>query len=165
VVGRLGRPHGLQGYLTVTIDSDNPDRFRPGAQLTVESGRDLTVRDLRRGGARVLIAFKQVTDRSGAEALAGSRLSISPDQLRPLQPGEFWPEDLIGLEVRDGAGRVRGTVTGVDAEAPQTRLIVLTGTGSRLVPLVTDLVPEIAVEEGFLVVADLPGLLEEDSTL
>jgi 16S rRNA processing protein RimM len=79
-----------------------------------------------------------------------------------LQPGEFWPEDLIGLEVRDPAGRVRGTVTGVDAEAPQTRLIVLTGAGARLVPLVTDLVPEIALERGFLVVTDLPGLLDDD---
>ena len=164
LVGRLGRPHGLRGHLTLVSETDNEDRFAPGARLLLASGDTLVVQSTQETGSGLIIAFEGVTDRNQAENLRGSLLLIPAEERRPLQPGEFWPDELVGLEVRDQEGQTRGTVKSVDDFGPQARLTLATEGGERLVPLVPDLVPLISVEEGFVVVTDLPGLLDKDSS-
>lgn len=162
LVGRLGRPHGLAGHVTLVLETDYEQRFAPGAIVFTSSGATLTVRDVRKAGAGMAVAFVEFPDRTSAEELRGTLLFVESSDRRPLQEGEFWPEDLVGLEVRDHVGVVRGRVEAVDDESPQTRLLISTPNGLRAVPLVPDLVPEVSLSDGFLVVADLPGLLNEE---
>ncbi|HUO45393.1 MAG TPA: ribosome maturation factor RimM [Acidimicrobiia bacterium] len=162
VVGRLGRPHGLRGHLTLVSETDNEERFAPGARLLLPSGDTLVVRSTQMTGNGRIIAFEGVADRNKAEKLRGSLLMIPAGERRQLRPGEFWPDELVGLEVRDQQGQALGTVKGVDDLAPQTRLSIATKGGERMIPLVPDLVPVISIAEGFLVVTDLPGLLDDD---
>ena len=162
-VGKVGKPHGLDGTVVVHPETDNPDRFGRGQQVRDDSGRELTVRRSQSIQAVLLVLFAEITDRERAEALRGSSLTIAPEERRPLGDGEFWPEDLIGLEVRDSDGLVIGVVSAVDLDAPQPRLTVTTESGAYLVPLVDDLVPHIDLKDRVIIVNPIAGLFDQTS--
>lgn len=162
VVGRIGRAHGLAGELYVRSESDAPDRFQAGAVFATDeaSPRKLEIRSIRRHNERLLVTFADISDRSSAESLRDVALTISADDRRQLAGDEFWPDELIGLAVRDVAGDPVGTVTGVDTGGPQDRLIVQSNDGREaIVPFVLDLVPEVNIAGGWIIIDFVEGLL------
>ena len=174
VVGRIGRPHGIRGEVTVEVRTDSPDdRFAPGSVLTTEPVRlgPITVAAARWHSGRLLLSVAGVHDRTGAESLRGAILSaeVDADDV-PEDPEEFYDRQLIGLAVvavgGPGApdpGEVVGVVGDV-VHLPGQDLLSITREGGRelLVPFVAEFAPEIDVEAGRIVL-DLPdGLLELD---
>jgi len=100
VVGRIGRPHGLRGEVTVQVTTDDPDeRFASGAVLgTDPAGRGpLTVVSMRRSGPVLVLGFDGIADRNAAEALRGTELTVPRSSLPPLGDGEYYHADLLGL--------------------------------------------------------------------
>jgi len=162
LVGRLGRPHGLKGFLVLFPDSDNPARFEAGSKLLLASRERLVVRETMAIPSGRAVAFAGLDDRTAAERLRGAVLYVEAEARRVLEGDEFWPDELVGLSVRDRAGVTVGAVESVDDTSAQTRLLVLTKDGHYQVPLVRDLIPEISVQGGYVVVEDLPGLLSDD---
>ena len=112
VVGRVLRPRD-RGELSVEVLSDAPDRFGPGAELGVgdpdgpEPPRPAVVRAARLHLGRLLLSLEG-QDRDAADRLRGAWLSIPVAEARLLDPGEFWPHQLVGLAVVDHQGRERG---------------------------------------------------------
>lgn len=139
--------------------SDDPARFRPGARIIHEDGRELVVARSRNHGARVLVAFEGVGSRTEAESLRGA-VYASPEDLRELEPGEFWEGDLIGLEVIDAAGARIGRVADVRSGGAQDLLVLDTEAGERFVPLVEAIVTDVDVASGRVVIDPPPGLLD-----
>ena len=162
LVGRIGRPHGLHGYVTVHPETDNPDRFAPARKVLTESGATLTVQKSQDRGSQLLVRFDEVPDRTAAEALTGTLLFIDASDRRALEDDEFWPDDLIGLIAMSGAGVTVGQVESVIEGAAQFRLVIRGSEGNFEVPFVAELIPEIDLAGGTLVIADLPGLLPGD---
>ncbi|MEX2279075.1 MAG: ribosome maturation factor RimM [Acidimicrobiia bacterium] len=162
LVGRIGRPHGLHGYVAVHPDTDNPDRFAPGSGVTSASGRSLTVERSQWRTDSLLVRFVEVQDRTAAETLTGEFLFIEASERRDLADDEYWPDDLIGLDVASVDGTSIGTVEDVIEGAAQYRLVVRAEAGVFEVPFVAALVPEVDVEGRRIVVADIPGLIPED---
>ena len=170
LVGRVGKPHGIRGELTIDVRTDEPDRrFAPGASLRTAPARDaaeapperLTVARSRWHQQVLLVAFEGVEDRTAAERLRGTLLhaTLAPDAV-PEDPEEFYDHQLVGLAVVDTEGRELGELTGVRHNAAQDLLEVRTTDGRDvLVPFVTALVPSVDLDEGVLVVADRPGLV------
>jgi 16S rRNA processing protein RimM len=173
VVGRVGRPHGVHGELSVEPRTDEPDRrFSDGAVLAVRTpsgdppsaaGRPaaLTVRRVRRHQSRLLVTFAEVPDRDTAETLRGLHLvaSVSRDE-SPEDPEEFYDHQLVGLTVLTTDGRAVGEVSEVLHGTAQDLLGIATPDGREvLVPFVSALVPVVDVASGRLEVADRPGLL------
>lgn len=150
-VGVLGRPHGLDGSLGIYIDPDDLVYLEVGATVFVADA-PYTVSAVRQGKKGPLVTFEGVTDRETAETIRGN--DVFAAGRRDLADGEFWPEDLIGLEVRPGGG----VVTGVQHGVAQARLVVSRGDETFEVPFVDDLVPVIDVASGFVEIVDLPGL-------
>lgn len=101
-----------------------------------------------------------MTDRNAAEKLRGQGLVIPASSRRDLGPDEFWPDELVGLDVIDGAGTVLGRVKTVETGFSQDRLIVATEDGEFIVPLVSELVPEIDVAGGRVMVELPEGLTD-----
>jgi 16S rRNA processing protein RimM len=120
----------------------------------------MTIDRVRSSETTLLVSFVGVEDRDAAERLRGLTLWIDENDRRDLESDEYWPEDLIGLEVRDPEGKPLGSIVAVDAESPQSRLTVATARGEFIVPLVTALVPEVNQEDGYLVVDPIEGLLD-----
>jgi 16S rRNA processing protein RimM len=108
-----------------------------------------------------LIRFAAVPDRTAAEELRGVSLYVAATDRRELDPGEFWPDELVGMTVRSTSGAVLGVVREVVEGSAQHRLVVDAGDRSFEVPFVEALVPEVDREFRVLVIADLPGLVPD----
>jgi 16S rRNA processing protein RimM len=169
VVGRIGKPHGLRGEVTVDVRTDEPDRrFVVGTTLRAEPPRGsaatwtcLTLARTRWHQGRLLLTFEEIADRTAAEGARGIVLvvPVDPDE-RPEDPEEFYDHQLVGLTVVDLDGRELGTVTSVVHGGAQDLLGVRTpDRRDALVPFVAELVPEVDLEGGRIVVADRPGLV------
>ena len=110
---------------------------------------------------RLLLSLEGVEDRDAADRYRGAWLSIPAASARPLDPGEFWPHQLVGLTVVDHQGRERGRVADVVPGAAHDLLAVeLPGGTSALVPAVAALVT-VELEAGRVLVDAVPGLLDE----
>mgnify|MGYP001769809748 CR=1 FL=1 len=162
LVGTLGRPHGLRGEVTVRVLTDSPEvRFAPGTVVAV-GGRRLVVASSRWHGGVLLVSFEGVADRGAAEALRGAEVwaSVDADQ-RAVGEGEYYDRHLIGLAVLDASGTEVGRIASVLHLPAQDVLVVATGSGERMVPFVSALVPVVDLPAGHVQVVDLPGLLDE----
>ncbi|MDO4783666.1 MAG: ribosome maturation factor RimM [Propionibacteriaceae bacterium] len=163
VVGRVGRPHGVRGEVTIEVRTDEPERrFADGARLHIEgSRRDLTVAATRWHGERLLVRFEGVGDRTAAEALRGSLLAVHvPADERPEDDEEYYDRQLVGLRVLDHAGQQVGVIGAVVHLPAQDLLAVDTGEGERLIPFVRALVPEVDLQAGYVRLAVVEGLIE-----
>jgi len=110
VVGRIGKPHGLRGEVTLDVRTDEPERrFAPGTTLRAEApaGVDrrpssLTVARARWHQSTLLVTFEELADRNAAEAARGTVLhaTIAHDET-PEDPEEFYDHQLVGLDVVD----------------------------------------------------------------
>lgn len=160
VVGRIGRPHGLRGDVTIAVTTDDPDaRFTPGAVLASDRG-PLTVAARRRSGNQLLLRFAGVDDRDAAEALRGTTLSVPAETLPEVDdPDEFYDHQLVGLTVRHADGRSLGEVIDVWHPPAAPVLLVRRPDGSEeAVPFVRALVPTVDLAGGFLVVEPPDGM-------
>lgn len=151
LVGRLGKPNGLDGFLGLYVQPEDLTHFQPSSVVYVEDIPH-TVRAIRQGKKGPQVAFEEVTDRDAAEQIRGDNVYVL--EARELGEGEFWPSDLIGLEVRPGGGRVIDVAHGVS----QDRLVVERDGVSFEVPFVDDLVPTVDLGEGFVVIEEIDGL-------
>ena len=168
-MGRLGRPHGLRGEVTIEVRTDEPDRrFANGALLRAEPPRGSAspLRALHVAGSRwhsgtLLVRFDELPDRNAAEAARGILLFATVDDAEaPEDPDEFYAHQLVGLAAYDENGARLGEVTGLVRGGAQDLLAVRTPDGREaLVPFVKALVPEVDLAGGRVVVADRPGLI------
>ena len=162
VVGVVGRACGLNGDVFVDLRTDSPDvRFRRGSTVWAD-GRALTVARFREQGVRAVVGFDEVADRTAAEMLTGLELvsRVDPGEL-PQEEDSYYDHQLVGLAVVTSHGAPVGSVVRVDHLGYQDLLVVGTDAGERLVPFVGDLVPEVDLAAGRLVVNAIPGLLED----
>jgi 16S rRNA processing protein RimM len=179
-VGRVGRPHGIRGEVTVEVRTDEPDRrFTAGARLQVQAPRTgapvpdpVTVTGARWHQGRLLVSLAEVRDRDSAEAMRDCLLLVDIDpSVRPDHPAEYYDHQLVGLAVHtrpegrgDGSDTVAvGSVSEVLHSGAQDVLVVRRDDGREaMVPFVAELVPEVDVASGRIVVADRPGLLDPE---
>ena len=166
VVGRIGRPHGLRGELTVQVHTDEPDsRFAAGSVLATEPAArgPLTVSSARWHSGRLLVSFAGCADRTSAEDLRGTLLVMDSAEVAPAEdPNEFHDYELIGLDVATVAGEQVGVVADVLHQGQDLLVIRPDRPGAEevLVPFVAALVPEVDVKAGRLVIDPPPGLLD-----
>ena len=165
VVGRITRPHGIRGEVCVLSESDNPDRFVPSATFHTNHAevRLLVLRTARPGPNGLIAEFAGITSLDGASRLVGTELLIRAAERRELEPGEFWPDDLVGLQVRVGSETI-GIVDDV-VLGPQDRLVVAHRDGSTAeVPFVEALVPEVDPARGWVRIEPPEGLFSPPRT-
>lgn len=166
-VGRIGKAHGIRGAVFITPFTDEPDqRFVVGESLFAgnPANRHLTLSQVRDHSGRLVVEFEGITDRNQAEALRGSELvlDIDPAEL-PDGEDEYYDRQLIGLAVRVGEESV-GTVTDVIHLPGHDLLAVDLANGDeRLVPFVSEICPEVNLDEGFVRVDPPPGLLDDQA--
>jgi 16S rRNA processing protein RimM len=146
VVGRVGRPHGLDG--AVHIDGHGGVvPLRPGTDIQV-GGRPAMIVERRGTAERPILRLDLASDRDGAEALRGRELSVPSASLPDTERDEFFHVDLIGCSVRSGA-RELGTVHDVLAYPANDVLDVRPDQASEplLIPFAEDVVTAVDVSE------------------
>lgn len=161
-VGRVVKAHGIRGEVSVHLLTDDPARrFRAGSRLS-GAGQLLTLTTVRHHQNRLLVTFEEVHDRTQAEALAGTVLTLEVDSEEDAGEDDAWfDHQLEGLAVRLPTGEQIGTVARVEHGAAQDLLVITRDGREALVPFVTALVPTVDPEAGFLVVDPPGGLLDD----
>ena len=168
VVGRILRPHGLRGELSVEVRTDDPEqRFAVGSVLGTDPAEagPLTVAASRWHSGRLLVSFAGVADRTDAESLRGAWLTIAAADVPPPEnPDEFHDHQLTGLSVVTVSGELVGTVTDVLHHGQALRAVTpADGTSRRdevLVPFVAAIAVEVDLAGGRHVIDPPPGLLD-----
>ena len=124
--------------------------FNAGA-LTLQS-----LRDDNKGGA--IARFAEIPDRTAAERLRGTELTVARSELAPLEDGEYYHADLIGLAAVSEAGEALGTVVAVENFGAGDILEIERPDGKRfMVPMTEAAVPEWN-DERVVVAADFSAL-------
>jgi 16S rRNA processing protein RimM len=140
-IGKVGKPHGLDGAFVVENASDDPERFAVGAKLLI-SGHPARVIESKKAGGRQVI---QVED----EAQRGAPIEIERTDLPQPGEGEYYAFQLVGLEVEEEGGQGLGRVAEVSS-GPGNDVLEL-DTGLAL-PLVDACVQEVDLERGRILV-------------
>ncbi len=164
VVGRIGRAHGVRGDLFVEPFTDSPDeRFAPGQTLMMSNDQSLTVATSKWHSGRLVVHFVGIDDRTAAEALKGSELTMDVDpQALPEDPDEYYDHQLVGLTVVLTNGDVVGVVSEM-VHLPSQDLVIVKRDGlpEAMIPFVNEMVPTIDVVAGTMTITPPPGLLNE----
>ena len=164
VVGRIGRPHGVRGEVTVEVRTDDPDlRFVPGAVLRTDPPErgPITIAGVHWHSGTLLLRLEGVDSREAAEAVRNTELLVDVADLPEIEdPDSYYDHQLVGLAARLPDGSELGEVTAVRHEA-QDLLVVRRPDGDELlIPFVSAIVPTVDLAGGFLVVDPPEGLLE-----
>jgi 16S rRNA processing protein RimM len=150
VVGRVGRPHGLDGAFFVEEPSDDPRWFEKGVHLLAD-GEETEVVAARRGaGGRPVIRLDRPVGR-------GTTLEVPREALPETGEDEYYAFQLVGLEVVEEGGRLLGTVEAVHPGPANDSLDL---GGGLLLPLVEACIRAVDLEAGRILVA--PGFSDPD---
>lgn len=166
-VGRIGKPHGIRGEVTVEVRTDEPEiRFAPGTTLQRENGSDLIVSDFHWHSGTVLLKFLGIDTRSAAEELRNSILMVERAESDvPQDSNEYYDSNLIGCRVQNLNQETIGHVVDVLHLPSQEVLVVSTGgdAGSEfLIPFVESIVPTVDVVSQLITVDPPEGLLTQE---
>ena len=141
-VGRVGRPHGLDGAFVVESASDDERRWEVGATVLVD-GAPATIELSRRvGGGRRAIRLDRRVER-------GAELAVHVSELPLPEADSYYTFQLVGLAVVDEEGRELGVVVEVHPGVANDNLELADGT---LVPLIDDAVRTVDLAAGRIVV-------------
>ena len=140
-VGKVGKPHGLEGAFVVEEASDDPERFAEGVTLLV-GGEPARVVESKRAGGRPVIRLDRDVQR-------GSAIEVERSDLPEPEENEYYAFQLVGLEVEESGGKKLGRVTEVTT-GPANDVLEL-DTGLAL-PLVDACVQEVDLEAGRILV-------------
>ena len=170
VVGHLTKPHGIHGEILVKPLTDHPEgTFAPGVVLFLAdaSGQDpdpdlppLVVAGARHVRTGVLVEFQEIESRTEAEVLRGRYLLRDVAEVAPLEEGEVFQHQLLGMEVVTVDGRSLGTVREVYDLAPTELLEVRGGGRETMIPFRKEIVREVDPEARRIVVDPPEGLLD-----
>ncbi len=156
LVGEILRPHGVQGELRVRVLTEYPERIPQVPSLYLGEGiearhpLEVHVVSMRMHQGFALIKFREFPDRTKAERLRGQYIMVRLADAVPLDEGEFYLFQVIGLAVRTEDGQDLGTVSEVLETGANDVYIVH---GDRYGEVLIPVTPET------IVATDIPGRL------
>jgi 16S rRNA processing protein RimM len=161
IVGRIVRPHGVQGDLAMRVITDYPERLSEIETLYVGSDYQpysvVLVRHHRKG---IILRLDGVGDRNTAEFLRDQMVYVHISDAVPLEEGEYYLFQLEGIRVVTDEGQELGHLTGL-IETGANDVYVITGADGReiLIPAIPDVIKQVDVAGRVMTIHLLEGLL------
>jgi len=140
-VGKVGKPHGLEGAFVVEEASEDPKRFAEGVTLLVD-GEPARVVESKRAGGRPVIRIDRDVER-------GAPIEVERSDLPEPEENEYYAFQLVGLEVEEPGGKKLGRVSEVTSGLANDVLELDTGLA---LPLVDACVQEVDLDAGRILV-------------
>lgn len=163
-IGTVLKGHGLKGDVKIHSLLENTE-ILDGVHTLIASYPDGRIENLELDcvhghGRKVVLGFKGIEDRAGADALRGAELSIAREDLPPLAAGEYYLSELVGYTVVSDDGTFIGLVREVWDLPANEVLQVIDNDREVLVPLIDEVIKEIKFDDRRVVITAMEGLLD-----
>ncbi len=166
-IGKIVAPQGLKGEVRVNPSTDFPDRFlKPGNRWIQEKSEPPQKIKLIKGrqipGKSIyVVSLEGIDNREKAKDLVGKKILINSIDRPKLKKGEFHILDLVGLSIKmSNNGQEIGKVTDLTHAGNDLLEVELLKGKKILIPFVKEIVPEVNINKGWIIVSPPPGLLE-----
>jgi 16S rRNA processing protein RimM len=163
IVAEILRAHGHRGDVVARPLTDYVGTLTDAVRIYLgqEASEPLIIQKIRLHKGNYLLKLEGVDDMNDALALKGQKICLPKEELTPLQEGEYFLHDLVGLTVLDHLGNEVGPVEAImETGGPQ----VLTGPGQDgkefMIPFSPGTIDEVDLKKGTIRLVDLPGLLD-----
>jgi len=113
VLAAVAGAHGVGGEVRLKLFAEGLDSLKRHRVLFA-GDRPLTLKSVKAGSAGAIVRFAEIADRAAAEGLRGTLLTVPRSALPPLEHGEYYHADLIGLACQAADGTALGTVIAVE---------------------------------------------------
>lgn len=165
MVGEIVRPHGLAGAVKVRATTDDPQRFSLLEDVKLlRDGRTLgeyRVTRVQIGKGEVFVKFQGVDDRNQAETLRGAGLMIPREARVRAAADQYYHFEIIGLPVYTATGELLGEIVDIETFPAHDVWVIRHGERQHLVPAVKAFIKDVDVQNRRVVIAPIPGLLED----
>ncbi len=158
-VGRVIRPHGLNGELRVLAFAEGAPNLQPGKRVWV-GGVSLRVLRLRQQGDGWIMETDRIFSRTAAEAFREQLLEVPDDEVQRASEDSYFLHELIGLRVMTVSGEDLGELVEVMQPGANDVYVVRGPRGEILVPAIGDVITSIDLPVGVMIITPLPGLLD-----
>ncbi|MCM1160503.1 MAG: ribosome maturation factor RimM [Roseburia sp.] len=162
-VGIITSTHGIKGEVKVFPTTDDVKRFKKGIRLILETGKErleLEVEGVKFFKQFVILKFKGIDDINQIEKYKRKELFVTREHAVKLKKDEYFIADLIGLSVIDEQGTVLGVLEDVmETGANDVYIVKMEDEKEVLIPAIKQCILEVNVEEGFVKVHMMEGLL------
>ncbi len=162
-IGRIVNAVALRGEVKVYNYSGYRERYEELKQIFVED-KEYEIEKVRYQQHMVILKLSGVDDRNGAEAMKNKDIFITEDDLLELPEDTFYIRDLIGLSVIDVENsETIGTIKDVLQPSSQDIYVVKRTNGKdAMIPVVSEFVKEVSIEEGYVKVHLIEGMIEDE---
>ena len=166
VIGEILRPHGIRGELRMRILTDYPERIPQLEQVYIaedsqpDSPAAYRVQHMRMHQGYGLLKLQGIDDRDQADLLRGLTVLVAIEDAVPLEEGEFYLYQLIGMSVQTTDGSTLGRITDVlETGANDVYIVDSPQYGEILIPVTDDTILETDIERGVIIVNLPEGLI------
>ncbi len=163
-VGVISSTHGVRGEVKVFPTTDDPARFRDLERVMLDTGKgylELEITGVKFFKNMVILKFKGYDNINDIQCYKGRDLLIHREQAVPLEEGEYFIADLIGLQVITDEEKVLGTLKDVMKTGANDVYVVDMEMGKEvLIPVIPQCVLKVDLEAGQVKVHLLEGLLD-----
>jgi len=160
IIGRVLKPWGVRGEMKIEILTEFPERFASLRQVFLgDDAKPFSVERARLHGNAVLLALKGIDTPEAAAKLRDQLVQVALEDAVELPKGKLYLYQVIGLRVRTADGRALGEIVDVLDTGANDVYVVQDGSREILIPAIEDVVKEISLERGEVVIQLMEGLL------
>lgn len=162
-IGKIARLHGVRGELKVAPFSGLREVLAHFERLWLIQGEQMesfVVEWVRQGGRTLIVKLRDVDHAEVAERFRGWEVTVPRDGLPSLPPDQYYSFQLAGLTVITEGGEVVGQIEEIWPLPAHDVYRVRGEKGEVLIPAVKEIVKEIDLNQGRVVIRPLEGLLE-----
>ena len=164
-VGKIVNTHGLRGEVKVVAWTDSPDDFEKIKTVYIKMKSEqisLKIKSIKYQKNNLIIKFDEFNDINEVLPYKNAVLYADREELGPLDEGVYYIVDLIGLDVITEDGEKVGVICDVfNAGASDIYDVKREGKKNLLLPVIDEVVKEVDLENGRVVVNIMEGLDDE----
>jgi len=166
-VGKIARTHGVRGAVKIYPYGESLALQEPGDKLILQPAagtlkrHDLTLLSLKPHGKFLLVQLEELTSMEEAQAVMGEEVFLPEDRLPPTEEGEYYHYQLIGLRVETVEGKPVGILRGIIETGGNDVYSVESEGREILIPAVDEIIAEVDLERGRIVIDPPEGLIDD----
>ena len=168
LLGEIMRPPGIRGELRVRLMTDYPERIAKLETIYLADSPEAAnpkpyrVQGMRMNGDFGLLKLHEIADRTEAERYRGLFVLVDMEHAVPLEEGEFYLYQLLGLRVQSDDGETLGTLTEVlETGANDVYVVDSPRYGEILIPVTDETIVKTDIQAGIVTVKLPDGLLPD----